>query len=246
MGRLDCRTRRDLTRRARVFEGGAWGNRAGVRLLSCGGVVFNHLDSRIGRRNGRMPIPSFVFPRSWRPRQELLAEGGGRLTRGAFCTALRGRARRVPPPINASSSCATRRSYKGGERQSQPALVGVSRDAFVANRSRTVIVSGARAWFSGCRVFRSKPDESGRRAKSRRAGRNAGSRLSASTHPTPNCARGDDREPVGRGDGASLSSVRDGRSRSHTTEAVLRPTRDHRAAPPSAAAAPLAHQWPST
>ena len=55
---------------------------------------------------------------------------------------------------------------------------------------------------------------------------------------TPHCARGDDREPVGRGDGASLSSVRDGRSSGQTTEAVLRPTRDHRAAPRSAAATP--------
>jgi hypothetical protein len=63
---------------------------------------------------------------------------------------------------------------------------------------------------------------------------------------TPHCARGDDREPVGRDDGASLSSVRDGGSRGQTTEAVLRPSRDHRAAPRSAAAAPPAHRWRST
>ncbi len=180
-GRLDCRTRRDLTRRAKVVEGGAWGNRLGARLLSCGGVVFNHLDSRIGRRNSGCPFRRSDSRARGAPGRNYSRRGCGRPTRGASCTALRGWAYDVPPPINASSLCATRRSDKGGEMQSRPALVGVSRDAIVANRHRTVIVSGARAWSSGCRVLSSKPDGSGRRARSRRAGRDAGSRLGAST-----------------------------------------------------------------
>ncbi len=96
--------------------------------------------------------------------------------------------------------------------QSRPALVGVSRDAIVANRPRTVIVSGAQAWLAAVECF---PRSRTGAVVARGAGVpvEMPGRSSARRHnTTPHCGRGDDREPVGCGDRASLSSVRDGRS----------------------------------